>query len=169
MRLSVALLTVVAIFAMPLLTVGQEDRVNPAIPRLGDPVVLTDARGSQVATMTLTGVERGWDAFSSAHHPPSGTEYVAFTLELEVTGDDELTLSHKEFDLQVDPGILVDIASVRGDDIDPPQLTGKEEVAAGDTLAFTVIFSVPEGTPLTALYWAPEGAFLTIAVLDDAM
>ena len=164
-RMLVLLLAVV--LCLPMAGAAQGTRVNPAAPVEGDTITSLDAKGNEVATITLTGIERDWTGYSSSHKQPEGVEYVATALEVTVTNKDDLEISHSAFSLQVDPGVLVDQAAVRSDTIDPPMLINKETIAPGDTLAFSLVFAMPDGTPLTSLFWTTEDAFLTVASFAD--
>lgn len=145
--------------------VGAEP-VNPASPGEGDAVHLVDERGAILATVTVTDVERDWTGYKSTFKPRQGVEFVAFTLEIEAVEGD-LELDGKDFDLQRDPGILEDSSSVQPERDDPPTLRGKVDIDEGDTATYLLVYEVPEGAGLSHLFWAPDGAFITLQYLGD--
>jgi hypothetical protein len=74
-------------------------------------------------------------------------------------------LSH----LQRDPGLLEDSSNVQPEGDDPPALGAKATIEQGETGTYLLVFDVPSGSSLSHLFWAPDGAFLTIQYLGNAL
>jgi hypothetical protein len=142
------------------------DTINPAAPGEGDAVHLVDKQGETLATVTVTDVKRDWTGYKPTFKPRQGVEFVAFTLEIEAVAGD-LDLSSKEFDLQRDPGVLEITSNVQSENDDPPALGARATIEEGQSATYLVTYEVPEGSSLSQLFWAPEGAFLAIQYLGE--
>lgn len=164
-RLSTVLLmgTLLAAFVMAPAQARQDDgdRINPLTPGVGDAVLLTDDDGREVASLTVITVEDDWADFPSNHSPRNGTRYVGFTIEAEALAD-SVELDADQFDLQIDPGLLIDASSVRGANEDIPVLQNDIDLARGDSATFVLVYSVPEDIPYSHLFWQDDDVLITI-------
>ena len=166
-RLGVLAALWLAAAMMPQAGTAQSDPVNPPAPGIGDAVTFIDEDDEPVATVTLVSVERDWTSYNASHTPAEDTDYLALTVEVEGLPDSPgVEIDREDFALQVDPGVLVEVAGVRSDTADPPLLRGSIDVEEDDVATFTLVYEIPTGTPVAHLFWTPGDAFLTVAELD---
>jgi hypothetical protein len=142
------------------------DRINPLTPGIGDAVVLTDDDGQELASLTVIAVEDDWTDYPANHSPRNGTRYVGFTIEAEALVNN-VELDSDEFDLQIDPGLLIDSSSVRGASEDIPVLQNDIDLDKGDTATFVLVYSVPEDIPYSQLLWHDDDVLITIVSADS--
>lgn len=145
------------------------DAGNAGDPAVGDTVTYVDESGNPVATVTVDGVERGWQEFGEYNEPDAGNEYVAFTVTVnsEVTRG-SLEVSDYDFSLQDTDGFLWGTAyadAAEGTEIVP--LEDDLNLASGESATFLVVFQVLEGQQLAHVFWQPDsGRLLTLASLE---
>lgn len=143
-----------------------EAGTNPVDPAIGDTITYFGEDGGPIATVTVTGIERGWEEFDEYYDPEAGTEYVAFTVEIASTiPRGAFDVDGYQFSLQAQSGFLYGPSFVESESADPPILDS-DSLAKGDSLEASLVFNVVEGEPLAHLFWQPEGALLTLAQLE---
>ncbi len=147
---------------------GSGDGTNPIDPAIGDTVTYYGENGDPSGTATVTGIERGWEAFDEFDEPARGSEYVAFTVIVESTiSRGAIEVDDFDFSLQTAEGYLWSTSFASSETADPPILEDTVSLAAGDSEAFTIVFEVFEGEALAHLFWQPDsGVLITMAQLD---
>ena len=141
---------------------------NPVDPAIGDTVTYFGQNGDPVGTITVTGITRNWEDFGEFEEPDPGVEYISITIAVEsVTSRGAIDVDPYDFTLQSPSGFVYDTAYAQGaEGVEPEILTESVSLAGGENLEAQVVFEVFEGESLAHLFWAPEGAFLTVANLD---
>lgn len=141
---------------------------NPVDPAIGDTLTWTDENGDAMATITVTNVERGWEDYDEYSEPERGTEYVAFTIEVEsLIERGAIDVEGYDFSLQTATGYYYGTSYASAEKADPPLLEDTVSLANGDSEEFTLVYNVYEEDGLAHLFWAPDsGYFLTIASLE---
>lgn len=141
---------------------------NPVDPAIGDTVTYYGQNGEPVGTISVTGITRNWEDYGEYEEPDPGVEYISVTIEVEsVTSRGAIDIDPYDFSLQSPSGFVYDTAYAQGaEGVEPEILTESVSLAGGETLEAQVVFEVYEGESLAHLFWAPEGAFLTIANLE---
>ena len=142
---------------------------NPVDPQVGDTLTWINDKGDEVATITVTDVERGWEDYDEYYEPERGTEYVAFTIEVEsVIERGAIDVEAYDFSLQTASGYHYGSSYASADRAEPPLLEDTVSLANGDSEEFTVVFNVFEDDTLAHLLWAPDsGVLITLAQLED--
>lgn len=139
----------------PTSTPESEEAVTGAI---GETISYISESGSEIATLTVLQMVRPWDEFDEFYDPQTGTEYVAFEIEVTHLGRrGELVLRGFDFRLQDVDGFLLSQAwtnSAEGADLVPSE--DDVAIASGDTATIVVVFQVIEGIDLSNLYWLPD-------------
>lgn len=141
---------------------------NPVDPAIGDKVTYYGQNGEPVGEITVTGITRNWEDYGEYEEPDPGVEYISITIEVEsLISRGAIQLEPYDFTLQAPSGFVYDTAYAQGaEGVEPEILTEPVSLAGGETLETQVVFEVYEGEDLAHLFWAPEGAFLTIANLE---
>lgn len=163
--LRTALLTVAlaaaCTFSAAMAQPSDADRINPVAPGIDEPVTLVDSDGEELATITVTEYTDGWTEYPQNHKPRSGTRYVGFAVEVESLARGA-ELDADDFDLQIDPGTLLDAATVQTSNEEMPVLKGDIDLDKGESAAFVIVYSVPEDTVVSQLFWADDDVLITI-------
>lgn len=134
----------------------QVDGLNPIEPAIGDMVTFYSVSGDAVATLTVTGAERGWSEFDDGYGPEAGKEFVAVTVEVEnVAGRGNVVVSPYEFGLHTEFGFTYLPVWVSATSATPPVLLEEIRVTQAGSTSFTVVFLVFEGEGLTNVDWVP--------------
>ncbi|HYJ13760.1 MAG TPA: hypothetical protein VEW66_09215 [Thermomicrobiales bacterium] len=141
---------------------------SQADPKIGDTVVYYGEDGSEIGTVTINSIERGWDLFDEFYDPEAGTEYVAFVVTVESTiTRGAIDVEPYDFNLQTANGYLWSTSFASSEEADPPILEDAVSLAAGDAETFTVVFQVFEGEALAHIFWQPDsGVLITAAQLE---
>jgi hypothetical protein len=136
-------------------------------PQIGDTSIYYGEDGSELGTVTVESIERGWDAYDEFYEPEAGAEYVAFVITVESTiARGAIDVEDYDFSLQTANGYLWQSAFVNSSEADPAILDDTVSLAAGDSETFTVVFQVMEGEALAHLFWQPDtGILITAAAL----
>jgi hypothetical protein len=144
------------------------ESANPVDPAIGDTVTYYGQNGDPVGEITVTEITRNWEDYGEYEEPDPGIEYIAFTIEVEsLTARGAIDVDPYDFSLQTPAGFVYSNAYAQGaEGLEPAVLTEATSLAGGETLEALVIFEVFEGEELAHLFWAPEGAFLTVANLE---
>ena len=174
-RMVLGLLVLMTTFALalPATIAAQDSEATPeasATAAFGEPVSYIGESGSEIATLTVTQMVRPWDEYDEFYDPQTGTEYVAFEIEVEHLGRrGDLVVRGFDFRLQDVDGFL--ISQAFADAADGSDLTPTEEdlaIAPGETESVVVVFQVIEGIELSNLYWLPDyDRMITLADLTD--
>ncbi len=135
----------------------QVDGLNPIEPAIGEMVTFYSVSGDPMATLTVSGAERGWSDFDEGYGPEAGKEYVAVTVEVEnVAGRGNVIISPYEFGLHTEFGFTSMPAWVSSTSATPPVLLEEIWLTQGESTSFTVVFLVFEGEGLTNVDWSPS-------------
>lgn len=174
-RIVLGLLVLMTTFALalPASIAAQDSEATPeadATAAIGEPVSYLSESGSEIATLTVTQMVRPWDEYDEFYDPQTGTEYVAFEIEVEHLGRrGDLVIRGFDFRLQDVDGFLISQAFT--DAADGAELSPTEEdlaIAPGETKSVVVVFQVIEGIELSNLYWLPDyDRMITLADLAD--
>jgi hypothetical protein len=174
-RTVLGLLVLMTMFALalPASIAAQDSDATPeagATAAIGEPVSYISESGSEIATLTVTQVVRPWDEFDEFYEPQTGTEYVAFEIEVEHLGRrGDLVVRGFDFRLQDVDGFLISQAFADG--ADGAELKPTEEdlaIAPGESERVVVVFQVIEGIELSNLYWMPDyDRMITLADLSE--
>ncbi|HWV24465.1 MAG TPA: hypothetical protein VNZ58_09745 [Thermomicrobiales bacterium] len=133
------------------------------------PAVLYSERGGEIATLTVTGIERGWADYSSYSSPDAGKEYIAVTFEVSMQSRGSLAISPYGFTLFDGWGMVNPVSWVTVDDgSDVTILSEDQQVASGETASFTVVFQVYEDAPLAIFTWQPGYSTAVMVDISDA-
>lgn len=135
----------------------------------GDPVAYISESGSEIATLQVTQIVRGWDEYDEFYEPTTGTEYVAFVVDVTHLGRrGDLLVRGYDFRLQDVDGFLISQAYANAEE--SADLVPTEEdiaIPSGETESIVVVFQVIEGIDLSNLYWLPEyDRMITLADLE---
>jgi hypothetical protein len=141
-----------------------------ASPKIGDTVSYIGESGSEIATLTVLRQVRPWEEYDDFYEPESGTEYVAFEIEVTHLGRrGDLIIRSYDLRLQDIDGFFLSEAWV--DAAADAELAPAEDdvvVASGETETVVVVFQVIEGIELSHLYWLPEyDRLITLADLSE--
>ncbi len=141
---------------------------NPVDPAIGEAVTYYGQNGDPVGEIIITEITRNWEDYGEFEEPDPGVEYIAFTIEVEsLTSRGAIEVDPYRFTLQSPAGFIYDNSFVQGaEGLDPAVLTESTSLAGGETLEALVVFEVFADEDLAHLFWAPEGAFLTVANLE---
>ncbi|MEJ7837213.1 MAG: hypothetical protein WKF81_00230 [Thermomicrobiales bacterium] len=136
----------------------------------GEPVSYISESGSEIATLQVTQVVRPWDEFDEFYEPTTGTEYVAFQIEVTHLGRrGDLVIRGSDFRLQDVDGFLIGEAFANA--VDDAELAPTEDdlaIPSGETMQVVVVFQIIEGIDLSNLYWLPEyDRMITVADLSS--
>jgi len=144
------------------------ETTNPVDPEIGDTVTYYGQNGDPVGEITVTEITRNWEDYGEFEEPEPGVEYIAFTIEVEsLTARGAIDVDPYDFSLQTPAGFVYSNAFVQGaEDLDPAVLTESTSLAEGETLKAIVVFEAFQDDELAHLFWAPEGAFLTVPNLE---
>jgi hypothetical protein len=139
-------------------------------PRIGDTVSYISESGSEIATITVLREVRPWEEFDDFYDPESGTEYVAYEIEVTHLGQrGDLVVKTYDLRLQDADGFFLSEAWV--DANEDAELAPSEDdvvVGSGDTETVVVVFQVIEGIELSHLYWLPDyDRLITLADLSQ--
>lgn len=137
------------------------DRVNPLAPGIDDAVTLVDDNGQELAVLTVTSVTDDWTDYPQNHKPRTGVRYLGIVVEAESLTNG-VELDSDDFDLQIDPGMMLDAASVQTTDDDAPVLKGEIDLDKGDTATFVLVYAVPEDAAYSQLFWGDDDVVITI-------
>ncbi|HWV34151.1 MAG TPA: hypothetical protein VNZ55_00860 [Thermomicrobiales bacterium] len=143
---------------------------NPVDPAIGDTVTLFAVNGAAVGTMTVTDAERDWQGFDEYQEPENGTEFVAFTIQVEsTTSRGSMDISPYDFGLQDGQSFFWSTAYATNEDSgDEVQVLRDElNLAGGETAEFLIVFQVYQDQPLQHLFWSPDDHLVTLADLSD--
>ena len=139
----------------PTSTPGTEE---DATADIGATISYISESGSEIATLKVVQVVRPWDEYDEFYEPQTGTEYVAFEIEITHLGRrGELVVRGFDFRLQDVDGFLLSQAWTNA--ADGSELVPTEDdlaIASGDTETIVVVFQVIEGIDLSNLYWLPD-------------
>jgi hypothetical protein len=133
-----------------------------------EPATFHSENGNEVATATLTGMERNWQAFDSGSEPQAGMEYVALTIEVEnVAARGTLNVSAYHFTIQTQMGFVYTNAWIYSETVTPALLSEDITLEGGETTEFTMVYAVYVNEPLAQLLWQPESPTHVQLVLAD--
>lgn len=145
------------------------ESANPIDPAIGDTVTYYGANGDPVGEITVTEITRNWEDYDEFEEPEPGTEYVAFTIEVEsLTSRGAIDVDPYRFSLQTPSGFVYSTAFAQGvEDLEPAVISESTSLAEGETLEGLLIFQVFADEELAHLFWAPDsGLLLTLANLE---
>ena len=131
---------------------------RPARPVIGETVSYISESGSEIGQLTVVEMTRPWTEFGRYYAPDSGTEYVAFVIEVTHLGSrGDLIVRADDFRLQDVDGFLYSRAWVdarSGADLIPSD--PETGIAPGETAEVIVVYQVLSGVDLSAIYWQPD-------------
>ncbi|HVL23666.1 MAG TPA: hypothetical protein VM450_06255 [Thermomicrobiales bacterium] len=144
-------------------TAAQPDQATPAVasrarPVIGDQVSYISESGTEIGQLRVVEMVRPWNEFGTYYEPDSGTEYVAFVIEVTHLGTrGDLIVRADDFRLQDADGFLYSRAWVDargGADLIPsdPEIG----IAPGDTAEVIVVYQVLSGVDLSTVFWQPD-------------
>jgi hypothetical protein len=143
-------------------TATQPDQATPAAnrarPVIGDPVRYISESGSEIGSLKVVEMVRPWDEFGEYYAPDSGTEYVAFVIEVTHLGSrGDLIVRADDFRLQDVDGFLYSRAWVdSGSGATYVPSDPEIGIAPGDTAEIVVVYQVLSGVDLSAIFWQPD-------------
>ena len=133
---------------------------------LDSPATYFAANGSEVATITVTGVERGWQDYAEYYEPDPGVEYVAVTFEIESVSSSNLVVESYDFSLLDAKGVNNSRSYVEAAEDAPVQIMEDDvAVASGESVEMTVVFELFEGTELGYFMWQPDSGIIVMVDL----
>lgn len=133
-------------------------RPGSGLPQVGDEVAYISESGGTIATVTVTRVEQPWTGYGEYYTPDSGTEYVAFVIELTHQGTrGDLIVQPEDFRLQDADGFLLSRSWANAaDNAELKPSSDPVAIAPGATGRVVVVFQVLQGIELSQLLWQPE-------------
>jgi hypothetical protein len=145
-------------------TAMQQDQATPAPgatrarPVIGDSVNYISESGSEIGSLKVTEMVRPWDEFGEYYAPDSGTEYVAFVIEVTHLGSrGDLIVRADDFRLQDVDGFLYSRAWVdSGSGAEYVPSDPEIGIAPGETAEIIVVYQVLSGVDLSAVFWQPD-------------
>jgi hypothetical protein len=130
------------------------------------PATYFAANGSEVATVKVVSVERGWQDFGEYYEPDAGVEYIAVTFEIEAVSRSNVPVESYDFSLLDafgfnNSGSYVEAA----EDSDVELLEEDTSLASGEAGEFTLVFELFEGTELGYFMWQPDSGIIVMVDL----
>lgn len=133
---------------------------------LDSPATYFAANGSEIAMLTVTDVERGWQDYAEFYEPDPGVEYVAITLQVESVSSSNLVVESYDFSLLDAKGVNNSRSYVEAAEDAPVQLMDDDvAVASGEAVEMTVVFELFEGTELGYFMWQPDSGIIIMVDL----
>jgi len=133
---------------------------------LDSPATYFAGNGSEVATITVTDVERGWQDYAEFYEPDPGVEYVAITFQVESVSSSNLVVESYDFSLLDAKGVNNSRSYVEAAEDAPVQLMDDDvAVASGEAVEMTVVFELFEGTELGYFMWQPDSGIIIMVDL----
>jgi len=134
---------------------------------LDSPATYFAANGSEIAMLTVTDVERGWQDYAEFYEPQPGVEYVAITFEIESVSRGNVPVQSYAFTLIDAFGFGVASTYVEPDpEANVALLLEDTAVTSQETGAFTLVFSIFQDTDLGYLLWQPAGGVFVMVNLE---
>jgi elongation factor P hydroxylase len=133
---------------------------------LDAPATYFAANGSEVATVKVVGVERGWQDFGEYYEPDAGVEYIAVTFEIEAVSRGNVPVESYDFSMLDAFGFNNSSSFLEAAEDSEVQLLEEDtSLASGESGEFTLVFEVFEGTELGFFMWQPDSGVIVLVNL----
>ena len=134
-----------------------------ATAEIGEPagaaVVVVDESGGEIAALTVTSAEQGWDGFAEGDEPESGHEYLRITVVVESRSPRGLfAVDYDDFILQDRDGFVTraDVVPTAEQSAADEEPISDAELANAETVELVVTFEMVSGVPPTAVFYSPS-------------
>jgi hypothetical protein len=140
---------------------GPDD--TAATAEIGEPadaaVVVVDESGSELAALTVTNAEEGWEGFGEGNEPESGHEYVRVTIVVESRSPRGLfAVDYDDFILQDADGFVTraQIVPTAEESAAEQEPVSEAELANAETVELVLTFETVTGVAPTAVFYTPS-------------
>lgn len=138
---------------------------------LNAPATWFDERGNPIATVEVTEVNTDWSDYDQYYTPERGFTYVAVNFTVTNISDDAVMVDPYDFSLLDGEGANTSSAFVQAAEGSDTVLFEEEaEVAAGESMDGTIVYSVFSSVAPAMFIWQPDSGRIVMVDLgnDDA-
>lgn len=151
-----------------LITAAAQDGSTAVVSGFDTPATWIDARGNDVATLQVTGIENDWAEYSEYSEPERGYMFVAVNYTITNISDSSLIVEPYDFSLLDQFGRNNGRAYVSLADDASSEIFEDDRALASDEVAeLTQIFQIPLDVAPAMFMWQPDSGILMMVDISE--